>query len=376
MSYGGLGTLTAAPGGLPPYPSGDAYPRVFNQMAHAIDLLPTILDYAGVGVPDDPERRPDHEGRSLRRLVEDRTIEWRPYVFGHKNITNAGNQISGSSPHYIRAVNQPQPHAGAILCNVNDDCGMNADYTACINGVCSSTNCDTSAPAPSGNCPNGDSPCLNGVCVTGNECKLYNTPGNPGRCTQQLYNLTYDPTESVNLIPLIGDPDEDPFNNCRAREEELQCALVRWCMDDAKDGDLIQPRDCCVAECNSKCTDLGVTPPPPGACNGEGYLWISDNGHCWDCRPNTTTTITVTTTTTTTTTTLLCQGSLATGCTGHCPSGSCSMTIVNQALACACVAGPVGCNGALSCAQCGSAGSCPPGQGCINVFGTCVCAPQ
>jgi arylsulfatase A-like enzyme len=48
---------------------------VMEQLAHAVDLLPTLLDYAGVTWPD------EIDGESLRPYLEDPSLPGRPYLF-------------------------------------------------------------------------------------------------------------------------------------------------------------------------------------------------------------------------------------------------------------------------------------------------------
>jgi len=68
--------IVSYPAAIPP---GQRFDGANLRMAHALDILPTILDYAGLP-------RPAHlAGTSLRGLVEGTQVEpWREYLFDHQ----------------------------------------------------------------------------------------------------------------------------------------------------------------------------------------------------------------------------------------------------------------------------------------------------
>jgi arylsulfatase A-like enzyme len=83
------------------YPAAGWTPRRYrdgSELVHAVDLLPTILDYAGAWDPDDPELQL-LEGRSLRPLLEGNLQGWdRNYLFGHVCHSSG----AGGNERYLR----------------------------------------------------------------------------------------------------------------------------------------------------------------------------------------------------------------------------------------------------------------------------------
>ena len=60
-------------------PAGQRFDGPNLRMAHALDILPTLLDYAGEPIP------PHLAGMSLRPLVEGTQVApWREYLFDHR----------------------------------------------------------------------------------------------------------------------------------------------------------------------------------------------------------------------------------------------------------------------------------------------------
>jgi len=47
-----------------------------DELVHTIDILPTLIDYAGLSIPS------NLEGKSLRSLLEGKHVPWRQYLFG------------------------------------------------------------------------------------------------------------------------------------------------------------------------------------------------------------------------------------------------------------------------------------------------------
>lgn len=60
------------------------------RMAHTVDILPTLLDYAGVAAPPDSKIG----GRSLRPLLEGRDVpDWRKYLFGQQTSVTSSRLL-------------------------------------------------------------------------------------------------------------------------------------------------------------------------------------------------------------------------------------------------------------------------------------------
>lgn len=75
-------------------PGGDG--RVDSQhFASGLDILPTMLDYAGIAAP------PSLQGRSLRPLVEGKTIPWRDFVASECSTGGDARMIRTARYKYI-----------------------------------------------------------------------------------------------------------------------------------------------------------------------------------------------------------------------------------------------------------------------------------
>jgi arylsulfatase A-like enzyme len=75
--------------------------RVSDELVSGVDLFPTLLDYAGVALP---ENRP---GRSLRPYIEERAEWQRSFVVGHLAMTRANeNRPARMRPQFIQS---PEP---------------------------------------------------------------------------------------------------------------------------------------------------------------------------------------------------------------------------------------------------------------------------
>jgi hypothetical protein len=302
LSYGKLGTFDPGTGTLGQLPSAVA-PRIyFDKMAHAIDLAPTAMDYAGansctclcsgpdcIDQPCTDGRCARHRGQSLRGLVEGTSgAAWRRFLLGHKSTFNGGN-ANGDKDHYVRTSRTLFVGVGA--CSEDADCAAvgcegQCGLGRCINGVCTRecttdadcadvlsngpADCSVFAPCAGPDC---DVTCLNGFCATGSACRLTHNPNN---CQDaELYNLANDPDALQNLL---DDPTPDPLGICLAQHAQLACELVRWCLEDCRDGDKLECSDCCVANC-PECAAVDC-----GTCLGAGTCVEVQPGQCFDCR--------------------------------------------------------------------------------------------
>jgi len=66
-------------------PNGENRPAVRDELASTVDLLPTMLDAAGVAAP------PNLPGRSLLPLVDGPAPDWRRYLFTEWNTSHTGS---------------------------------------------------------------------------------------------------------------------------------------------------------------------------------------------------------------------------------------------------------------------------------------------
>jgi arylsulfatase A-like enzyme len=70
--------------------------RVNSQhLVNTLDVMPTLLDYAGIAAPD------SLEGRSLRPLVEQRPVEWRDFVVSEANTYFQARMVRTDRYKYI-----------------------------------------------------------------------------------------------------------------------------------------------------------------------------------------------------------------------------------------------------------------------------------
>jgi hypothetical protein len=280
---GGLGSYDgAALAELPAPVEPSIYP---DRLAHTLDLLPTIVDYAG-GDPESATR----PGRSLRTLVEDGDVApWRSYLFGHRSTLN--RNVWGDTPHYVRGPTMIAPDVpgttGAGSCSTDQDCadqgwtGPGLALDRCVNGVCTracerGTDCTVAGL--------GTASCTNGYCATANACKLYHDPFG---CKQSLYNLAQDPSEERDLLESRLRRTADPLAVCfdprdgsrgAAMYEELSCELTRWCLEDCKTNPDLRCERCCATRLCDECEPVPCSPClADGSCNRLG-------NQCWDCR--------------------------------------------------------------------------------------------
>jgi arylsulfatase A-like enzyme len=88
----------------PPPAFKSAFARTVPQMTLNVDLAPTLLDYAGLAVPA------GMQGRSLRPLVEKKSVAWRSDWFYEHHFTNGrippSEGVRGERWKYIRYVAQ------------------------------------------------------------------------------------------------------------------------------------------------------------------------------------------------------------------------------------------------------------------------------
>ena len=66
-----------------------------RHLISGLDILPTMLDYAGLGAPG------SLQGRSLRPLIEDKPVAWREFVASEVNIYNESRMIRSARYKYI-----------------------------------------------------------------------------------------------------------------------------------------------------------------------------------------------------------------------------------------------------------------------------------
>ena len=312
LSYGGLGSFSGPEiANLPP----PVAPRIYaDRMAHTTDFLSTLLEYAdcenGQCLSDCPsqcggcgpciygdcsdQRCGRHRGYSLRELSEGREGDsWRRYLFGHRSTSNG--RISGTSQHYLRTENMVAlgipGTTGTGSCSSDPDCvdqGWDSPQVgglaSCVRGVCTKS-CETR-----GDCVvlDGQStvPCINGVCATGNACKLFHEPD---ECRQRLYNLTRDPDERKDLLRAEADLDRldplrvcyDPVPGSRGRQhfEDLTCDLARWCLEDCTSEGKIACPGCCAALQCPQCERVDCS-----TCLAAETCQQVLPGQCVDCR--------------------------------------------------------------------------------------------
>jgi hypothetical protein len=320
LSRGGLGLFnsTQVSALSPAAPGSPIAPLIRSQsLAHANDLLPTVLHYATCPANQCSEFCPPpfldcgnclhgdcfdnrcvrHRGRSLRPLLENGSAApWRKHLFGHKSISN--RKIFGENAQYLRSSRMVATGVpgttGSGSCNSDLDCATqgwsnpNPDLylglDRCVNGIC------TRECLSRSDCTVLDSSrsveCINGFCATASACKLYHFPG---ECGQKLYNVANDPDERRDLLEskenrALADPldtcyDENPTSRGRDLYDELACELVRWCLEDCSSNEQIACSDCCALD---HCGDCKRE-----SCNGclaaETCVAVGD-GDCADCR--------------------------------------------------------------------------------------------
>ncbi len=259
-------------------------PAVYSdRLAHTLDLLPTIVDYAGSDADTS-----DLPGRSLRALVED-DADWRAHLFGHRS--NFNRTVWGTSPHYVRSpamvATEVPGTSGPGSCRTSQDCidqgwtrpGLELD--SCVNGVCTKA-CETGADCE---LPGVGTPsCTNGYCATANSCKLYHYPQG---CSQEMYNLAQDPSEDRNLLESrqrrIADPmsacfDTRPGTRGAAMHEKLSCELTRWCLEDCQTNPDLRCERCCATQLCDQCESVRCLP-----CLRDGSC-VRLGARCLDCR--------------------------------------------------------------------------------------------
>ncbi len=303
VSYGRLGvydrTELETIFGMPPA----VQPRIYHdKMAHALDLVPTILHYADAtdGGSVGPEHGRDQRGRSIRPLIEGSGVPWRQFLFGHTNRTNTG--VLGGQRHYVRAPRNVgefvrfadetlSPPTGPGACESDVDCqaqGWNAaGLLECINGVCtksctpSGSECNDLNEKFVGASPDRDVQCINDACAVASACKVHR-----GERSQEVFNLANDPDENVNL--LLGGPAAevaDPLHLCYStaqgtpgsrRFAQLSCELARWCLEGCEEKGL--PCSSCLPDLCAECTRL-----PNCRCLKDGTCYFAGKA-CFDCR--------------------------------------------------------------------------------------------
>jgi hypothetical protein len=324
LSYGQLGNFPrrclSATHGMPEI----VQPELHNDTpAHALDIISTILDYAGMtDVCAGSDRCVRHRGASLRKLAQNPTaVPWRKHLFGHKNP--GSDNIRGGTPHFVRTRRVlvepdmlPSMAEGRVdgpgWCDSNQDCALQKwdqlGLGICVNGICT-TPCTDTQPQPcaqslgalaeifGSNINLANVRCIHGFCAVTNACKVEHSTN-----SVKVYNLANDPDEERNLLgsqsnrdqadPLRAcyddapDPDEEPTPG-RKLFDTLNCELVRWCLEGCR-SDGTGTLDC--SSCKwAECEDCDPTEIKDDACNlcaaqGTCYKVVDDPPRCRDCR--------------------------------------------------------------------------------------------
>jgi arylsulfatase A-like enzyme len=384
--------------------------RVFRQKAvSSLDILPTILDYAGVTPASWPpefhefiyQEGRDHpsnsfKSRSLRALlseeeaVPEEGLAWRPYLVGHSCVEMGlgGRERDLLVYDYVDELETWQWYRYQlaadgtetvwVLETAREIFGIDAlvDDAKCAGGP---NSCCRAGP----DCPcNEDDPVpCPAYCDTEQQCGEYEVRG---------YPVYMESADFTRLETKVQGGVLYPSSDKRAKWTEVldswwACGTNHACDTDCASGECTDR--CTCRACGNAVTDSDVLEMPE-ECDGGSQCGNGDDctltGTCADGGPcqvrvtaccsaecATTCSTTITTTTTSITTTTLACGDTWALCSGPCDCGVCSL-LGRQ---CVCVAdGTVGCNVDLmaSGGQC-SDGACPPGHTCVAAWVTCLC---
>lgn len=279
-----------------------------SQLAGHQDVLPTLLDYAGVSQADELEKYP--LSRSLRELVEGGM--GRGYVrnahYGHG--APVFERLSGARPSYVvprpgtlglcRA-GSPEAKTGAVEttgrharpCLVGTDCGCSPLLTyppghCCDDGTCCQIGarrcsnrpdllCDDDIDCAPAFCDPGSGRCRGGTsgfvdffqrpCATDRDCvprgvcrppmlKVYQQLERKVRKILRAFDLNLDPDQNIDLLrPGAGDPrylggwtGTCPPKSAASLADKLECCMREfWTLDPADE--IWRPPDCgCPAQ--------------------------------------------------------------------------------------------------------------------------------